>query len=304
MTTSRATRSARALVAPVLGALACAAPAALGAPVISGTDADAWNATNPVPDYTITASSRRARIFWFMPGVAAGEGRSPLRVRLPRALPDGTYRLLAVEDFESDEQQVTSRAFRVDTVPPVVTIRRPLPGEVFDRGSSVAADYSCEGAVSCAGPVGTGAPLDLRSPGSLAFRVTAVDDAGNQAVGEVGYMVRERVATISRFDRPRIVNARAMRPRSGVTVTSRRPTLRWRGRAGARLYNVQLYRLRGGTATKVLSAFPARSRLRIPPRKLAFGGRYVWRVWPYLATGYPRRPLGVSFFDVGRPRRT
>jgi hypothetical protein len=51
----------------------------------------------------------------------------------------------------------------------------------------------------------------------------------------------------------------------------------------------------------VLSAFPAGARLRVPAGTLAFGRRYVWRVWPYVGKRYPRRPIGLSFFDVVRP---
>ena len=69
----------------------------------------------------------------------------------------------------------------------------------------------------------------------------------------------------------------------------------------ARLYNVQLFLLEDGAARKVLSAFPSGPRLRVPAATLAFGRRYVWRVWPYVGGRYPRRPIGLSFFDVARP---
>ena len=89
---------------------------------------------------------------------------------------------------------------------------------------------------------------------------------------------------------------------AGAVLTSKRPILRWPARRGARLYNLQVFRLRGASITKVVSAFPHLNRIRVPARRLAFGHRYVWRVWPYLARGYPARPLGLSFFDVLRRR--
>ena len=62
--------------------------------------------------------------------------------------------------------------------------------------------------------------------------------------------------------------------------------------------------MRAGKSTKVLSAFPRRARLRVPAGKVAFGDRYLWRVWPYLSTGYTPKVLGLSYFDVrARPRR-
>ena len=93
---SRATRRPLLLVAGgLVAALACAAPG-LGAPAISGADGDVWNAANREPDYTITGESRRSRIFWLIPGVASGEGRSPLRIRRT-GLADGSYQLIAAD---------------------------------------------------------------------------------------------------------------------------------------------------------------------------------------------------------------
>jgi hypothetical protein len=84
----------------------------------------------------------------------------------------------------------------------------------------------------------------------------------------------------------------------GARLATRRPTLRWRARTGARFYNVQVFRLRGDLVTKVVSAFPRRNRLRISAGRVSAGDRYRWRVWPYLAHGYQSQPLGMSYFDV------
>ncbi len=92
-----------------------------------------------------------------------------------------------------------------------------------------------------------------------------------------------------------------MSPSAGRRVTTLRPLLRWRPHPRAGLYNVQVFLLEKGEARKVLSAFPAGPRLRVPAATLAFGGRYVWRVWPNVDGRYPRRPIGLSFFDVAQP---
>ena len=102
---------------------------------------------------------------------------------------------------------------------------------------------------------------------------------------------------------PRTRNARRLSPPAGARLTTRRPELRWRVRAGARLYNVQLFLLEGATPRKVHSAFPASARYRVPRGVLSVGERYLWRAWPYMAGGYTAQPVGVSFFDVGRPVR-
>jgi len=97
-----------------------------------------------------------------------------------------------------------------------------------------------------------------------------------------------------------LVRPDRMRPVLGRVVGRLRPTLRWRHRGrGVRIYNVQVF-LRG---EKVLSAFPASRYYRVPAGHLLPGRRYVWRVWPYTTrSGYPARPLGVSWFATpGRP---
>ena len=71
----------------------------------------------------------------------------------------------------------------------------------------------------------------------------------------------------------------------------------------AQLYDVQVFRLRPRRdPVKVASLFPRGDRVRIPAGRLRDGGRYAWRVWPFLRRGDTRSPLGVSVFtvDVGR----
>lgn len=304
-------------------------PAASAVPTISGADTDVWNAANPDATYTITASSPRLRVYWQIPGVAFSEGRSPLRVRLGD-LQDGTYRLIAREGFIFDPS-TAGRSFRLDTTGPSITLTRPsaqIDGDAddddvdddgdrridrFTQGSAVSADYRCDGAVTCAGPVAPGGAIDTSRTGTFTFAVRAVDDAGNEEISEARYEVVAGPGTVlappaaaatpapaTAPVRPRTLNARRLLPRAGARLATRRPLLRWRAHSSAQLYNVQVFRLRGATATKVLSAFPRATRFRVPARRIAAGGRYVWRVWPYLAKGYPDRPLGLSYFDVRR----
>lgn len=117
---------------------------------------------------------------------------------------------------------------------------------------------------------------------------------------------RRRASAVTRLT-PGATNARRLRPRVGRSVATRRPTLRWARRAGARLYNVQVFAFRGrqGRPVKILSAFPSRPSFRLPAGRLRFGERYSWRVWPFYGRGrgFARRPIGVSHFRVLRPSR-
>jgi hypothetical protein len=294
-------------------ALACLIPPATAsaAPTITGTDEDVWNTARPVPAYVITRTAPGTQIWWEVAGVSSGMGRSPVTVRLP-GLGDGSYRLVASEG-EGSGQATAERLFRVDLTPPIIAIRQPARGARLDQGATVPADYGCEGAISCAGDVAPGVLLDTSRLGPASFTVRAADDAGNVAISVVEYEIRPAgivtpagsgppAAGVPSPSAPVTLNARRLRPRAGAVLTSKRPVLRWPARRAAHLYNLQIFRLRGASITKVVSAFPRLNRFRVPARRLAFGDRYVWRVWPFLARGHTVRPLGVSFFDVRRRR--
>jgi hypothetical protein len=78
--------------------------------------------------------------------------------------------------------------------PPTVTITTPADGASYYQYQSIAADYSCQPAAgvqitSCVGDVNQGSPIDTSTPGSHSFKVTAQDNAGNQAQKTVNYTV-------------------------------------------------------------------------------------------------------------------
>ena len=324
---TRATRTAGLPARPgwALAALAvgCLSPAtAAAAPAISGGNGDVWNAARPAPTYVITdTDDENARIDWEVPGVASGRDLAPVTVRLP-GLGDGSYRLIASRRSGRGRAPDAERRFRVDVTPPRITIRQPSSGADLHQGATVLADYSCQGAVSCAGEVAPGAPLDTSRAGPASFTVRAVNDAANQAVAVVAYEIEPATLALvggaaadlpspspsiapvppSGAARPATIDARRLRPYAGAVLTSRRPILRWPAPYGVRRYNVQIFRLRAESVTKVVTAFPRLNRMRVPPRRLAYGDRYVWRVWPFLERGYPTRPLALSFFDVRHGR--
>ena len=284
---------------------------ASAAPEISGADGDVWNAASPVPTYVITTDRPNRRISWSVAGVASGAGRSPLQVRLT-GIGDGQYRLVASGGGSGARD--TERAFRVDLTPPRITFRQPTGGMQVEQNALLQADYSCQDAVACTGTVPPGAALDTSQPGPASFSVRALDDAGNEAVSLVDYLVRAPVPSAEPVQPPAggpgsppapnpitltLINAPDLRPAAGDMIWTRRPLLRWKARPGARLYNVQVFRLLGdGSIRKVVSAFPRVNRFRVPARRIAWGNRYIWRVWPRLPGGYASYPLGISYFSV------
>ena len=172
------------VVAGALGLWLLAGARASAAPVISGADGDVWNAARPVPSYVITTDAANRKLSWSVAGVASGTGRSPLTVRLS-GVGDGQYRLAA-----RDKDAGTERAFRVNVTPPRITVLQPTRGMQVEQNARLSAAYSCQDAVVCTGTVDRGAPLDTSQAGPAAFSVRALDDAGNEALSSVDYLVR------------------------------------------------------------------------------------------------------------------
>lgn len=124
---------------------------------------------------------------------------------------------------------------------------------------------------------------DVRVRNGVRYRYTlqALDLAGNTIV-----------RTVTGRPRPRL-----LAPAAGARLNAP-PLLRWTSVRGASYYNVQLYRGR----KKVLSAWPARSRLQLARRWTYRGrqrlrpGHYRWYVWP----GFGRRAASRYGREIGR----
>lgn len=305
-----------ALAAITAAAIGAVAGPAAAIPVIAGSDV--WGIANRTPTFTITTNDV-AGFAWALDSEAPQPGLSGLEVTFPD-LPEGAHTLTATDLTSGDPPFV--KAFRVDLTPPKATVTRPVGGAQYDVGASVLAEYVCEEAVTCVGPVASGAAIDTAAAGMKSFKVTATDDAGNEEISIVDYSVKapgattggvsgtpsEPITLVPRVDpkpratpfRPRTLNVAALRPRVGLRVPTRTPLLRWTKRDGATLYNVQIYWLRGKSATKVASLFPRGGNVRVPRGRVAYGKTYIWRVWPYVKGRYTTRPLGLSYFSVKR----
>lgn len=181
----------------LVGALVLAPAADAGTPAplltITGSDADVWNVAQPTPVYTVR-STRAGKISWTLSGTTLkGSGPSPLRVEL-RNLKTGTYTLTAKR---KDPAATAKRTVRVDVTPPTIAIRAPAQGAAYLPGQAVEVDYSCDGAVSCAGSLADGAMLPTDAGGPATFAVTALDAAGNSAAAAVSYVVGPVAPTIA-----------------------------------------------------------------------------------------------------------
>lgn len=101
--------------------------------------------------------------------------------------------------------------------------------------------------------------------------------------------------------RPPTERAGLLSPRAGLRLRTPRPALRWRSLPrGTTLSNVQIFRMRGRSLTKVHSAFPRGATYRVPAGVLRPGETYVWRVWPFRGRrGFTPAPPGISWFRLG-----
>ena len=174
--TDRHGRRGRELAGAVLGgaaALALAGPAA-AVPTITGSDADVWNAGSPEVRYVITTDAATRQISWSLQRIGgqgggavaprSGRGPSPVTLTLPGNA-EGTFRITA-----RDLLFPVRRTFVVDRTPPAVRIVRPADGATVTQGTAVVAEYTCTGAIRCAGTVASGARLDTSRTGPAALR--------------------------------------------------------------------------------------------------------------------------------------
>jgi hypothetical protein len=159
------------------------------------------------------------------------------------------------------------------------------------------------GAVVSAGdtPV-TSISLGPLEPGSYAFQVRQTGPRGRSGPFSAAepFTVIEAVRPTRQV--PPTLTPGRLHPPAGASTTAARPLLSWRRVRGARLYNLQVFRIHGSHVTQVVSTFPRGTRARVSG--LRYGNRYAWRVWPYLKTrSYAREPVGLSWFDMVRPVR-
>jgi hypothetical protein len=200
------------------------------------------------------------------------------------------------------------------------------PGATFSWQVLAPGNKIIQGPISTATTEATVGPLGL---GAYAFQVRQIDAAGN--VGPFSAAEPFNVTTTAAGSTPGVStnlvpgtgagpglvpiapgrtvpstqNVKALTPKKGTKITTLRPRVSWKRVRGAKLYNLQFFRVSGTRLIKVHKAFPTGTTYRVPPKKLKAGWRVVWRVWPFLTAknDYSKQPLGVSFFDVGATAR-
>lgn len=89
-------------------------------------------------------------------------------------------------DVAGNSASNTHSGIQIDTTPPLVRFVSPVDGFTYPLGSQAVASFSCSdnqsGIASCSGTAPNGTVLQLNTPGTQTFTVTAIDAAGNQTV--------------------------------------------------------------------------------------------------------------------------
>lgn len=243
-----------------------------------------------------------------------------------QTLPDGPYVFSVSQVSAAGVRGVeATRAFTVDTVappPPTITARPSAPTDVAtpayawtgEEGSTfrwqvlTSAGASAQSPVETAVPAATAGPF---GPGAYVFRVSQIDRAGNVSGAAVDPLT---IVGATPPPRPTVAKLPTLRsakltPKPNATLMTKRPNFGWqKGPAGTTLYNLQVFRVgkKGSSSTKVVkvfSTFPRHRHFRPGAGKLRAGFCYVWRVWPYVGTGFTKEPLGVSNFCVGTAKQ-
>jgi hypothetical protein len=195
-----------------------------------------------------------------------------------------------------------SHAWAIDATAPETTLTAaPSSGTAtsatFSFAASESGRFECRVDGAPFAPCGSPKSYTALSRTDHQFEVRAIDAAGNADTTPSLHNWKITAPAAKK------VAAALQSPKAGARVT-RPPLLVWRRVAGARYYNVQLFRGR----KKVFTGWPTRTRLQLRAKWTNRGrterllpGRYRWFVWP----GYtnPRRYgtlLGQSTFVVTR----
>jgi len=117
-------------------------------------------------------------------------------------------------NYSYDTTGLSADISLLDTTPPVVSITTPADGATYTLNQSVMAAYACNDpdstAVTCAGTVPNGSPIDTASIGSKTFTVAGTDQANNQASKSVTYSVGYGICWL--YDQTKAVNNGAVVP--------------------------------------------------------------------------------------------
>ncbi|MGD9695177.1 MAG: hypothetical protein AB7V42_05895 [Thermoleophilia bacterium] len=285
------------------------APAITGGPsglVPGGRQVFAWSGARAQAAWRVVRSDGAVA----QAGEAGGSGQA-----LVEPLPSGQYTFeVAERSLAGVSGPAATRAFTVDAdVPatlalaagPKARATTATPTFVWtglEPGATVTWQVFGAGGAVVQGPNSVSADRVKVAPlvsGTYVFRARQADAAGNASDWLVVPFSLAVSPTASGVRLPS-TNAKRLKPRAGSRVTSTRPVLRWQRKAGARLYNVQIFRVtRAGKLVKVHSAFPRARSLRVPRRVLRAGTCYVWRSWPFMAVTKPAKSaVGVSNFCV------
>jgi len=117
-------------------------------------------------------------------------------------------------NYSYDTTGLSADISLLDTTPPVVSITTPADGATYTLNQSVMAAYACNDpdstAVTCAGTVPNGSPIDTASIGSKTMTVVGTDQANNQASKSVTYSVGYGICWL--YDQTKAVNNGAVVP--------------------------------------------------------------------------------------------
>ena len=167
------------------------------APVVQATGNAVANVTQDVKFTSNEASSIYYTPDGSTPTTASTEWK-PTRARalpLPVAITDDATLKWIATDFKGNISAVGSKSFMIETDKPTATLNGFTEGQVFTQGRPVPVSYSCadeaggSGLASCVGTTATPGNLPTGTPGTLTYKVTATDNAGNVTVLKRTYTV-------------------------------------------------------------------------------------------------------------------
>jgi Thrombospondin type 3 repeat len=110
---------------------------------------------------------------------------SPVALTFPHG--PHAFEVRAVDPSDHADPSPAQTSWRVDAIPPAITVTAPAEGAAFLVGTVIPAGFACvddaggSGVASCVGSAPAGGPIDTSAPGVRTFTVTATDRVGNQS---------------------------------------------------------------------------------------------------------------------------
>jgi Thrombospondin type 3 repeat len=141
--------------------------------------------SGPLSSFSFSSNQRETSFECRADGGDFAQCASPVALTFPHG--PHAFEVRAVDPSDHADPSPAQTSWRVDAIPPAITVTAPAEGAAFLVGTVIPAGFACvddaggSGVASCVGSAPAGGPIDTSAPGVRTFTVTATDRVGNQS---------------------------------------------------------------------------------------------------------------------------